>query len=532
MTPFALARITATITIVIGTTYISALPSSPGKMKLDTVSVPSNLILEQTIRSQWWCKKGDSTVCSQAELRNPTDYQQVIIVGTGYDKDEYTKFQGDFDSLLAGMNRRHGTYPQRYQHSILYIGLWTPGAKLAPSPANPLARFAARVLEHPARAGALLTLDSEKLHKDVEKSCAQYALSCAPLSLVVLYNTDDHVTASAVPPTFSSRSYGIARVGRQNLSQHVVRHEIGHSAFNFLDEYYEQSLRDVSINTIDVLTPLLQFNWTWSGAQQALENALGIYDIDISEILANNGSDNISTSRYPATATPPGYTPDRFPHEGGMFFGRGVFRETFNSFMRSSDRGESPAHQRIIRQALKNTPPPRANDRIRIAGPYNGYPFGFGGSTRVLLFDADKHHRWHPTTQYQVQVGWYSYSYRWCGFFKICRDSRWNSAQKSFTPTRRTLDLAISALGGLTNVAQSILCGLHDNMQIGQFRICTMSAEEFANAALPALALPIPYQDAVVPTTSRFKTYYWRFRSDNGTIRSKWTSWSSFYRSL
>jgi hypothetical protein len=37
---------------------------------------------------------------------------------------------------------------------------------------------------------------------------------------------------------------------------------------------------------------------------------------------------------------------------------------------------------------------------------------------------------------------------------------------------------------------------------------------------------------ATVPATQSFTTYWWCFRTANGTYHSGWTGWSSFYRSL
>ena len=164
----------------------------------------------------------------------------------------------------------------------------------------------------------------------------------------------------------------------------------------------------------------------------------------------------------------------------------------------------------------------RPNDRLRNAGPMDGWPAGMGDSVRLLLFDADKNHQFHPTTSYDVQIGWYE-------------GDRWMTVQKSVTPDDRTLSLDSSKLYGMTQTVQDVLCMIGvDEIQSGggNFNLCELTVDEMADAFLPTFQWPLPYQDVKMPTPNTFTRYYWRFRTNNGTYASGWTGWSSVYRSL
>jgi hypothetical protein len=78
--------------------------------------------------------------------------------------------------------------------------------------------------------------------------------------------------------------------------------------------------------------------------------------------------------------------------------------------MRAADDGfsfaHSPSQQQLI-DTVFGAPPYRANDRLRNAGPKDGWPGALGPTPTVLMFDGDKNHHFHPTRRYTVQVGWY-----------------------------------------------------------------------------------------------------------------------------
>ena len=181
----------------------------------------------------------------------------------------------------------------------------------------------------------------------------------------------------------------------------------------------------------------------------------------------------------------------------------------------------------------------RPNDRLRNAGPKNGWPLAFGSTTHVMLYDGDKNHHFQPTLSYQVQVGWYDRVWKtcWAGFIPYpCYDDVWRTAQKTVYPTVRQINLKASSLYGLANLVQSAVCavGISEVPTSGgnTVRICDADLNTIATQFLPTFTFNVPYQDVDVPASQWLTTYWWRFSTYNGYVQSGWTGWSSFYRSL
>jgi hypothetical protein len=136
-----------------------------------------------------------------------------------------------------------------------------------------------------------------------------------------------------------------------------------------------------------------------------------------------------------------------------------------------------------------------------------------------MLHDADKHHRWHPTKEYEVEVGWYEKEWKTCfvpnsSFSYPCWIDTWKSYTKKVTPQLRLVDLG-KLLSNPTVAQVLYLLGV-DNV----------------SAALPTLKWPVPYQEVDVSVPNLFQTYYWRFRTNNGPRWSEWTGYSNFRRVL
>ena len=55
---------------------------------------------------------------------------------------------------------------------------------------------------------------------------------------------------------------------------------------------------------------------------------------------------------------------------------------------------------------------------------------------------------------------------------------------------------------------------------------------EVASAFLPTLRFPAPYETVEIPVEQMFTTFYWRFRTDNGSWQSGWTGWSKLTRTF
>jgi len=104
-------------------------------------------------------------------------------------------------------------------------------------------------------------------------------------------------------------------------------------------------------------------------------------------------------------------------------------------------------------------------------------------------------------------------------------------------PEKRILNLQTSSLVGLVSVVQDLICnsGLDGNasQDIG-FDICEADPIELLDTQLPTLQFDVPYQEFSIPTpegtslVGLFTTYYWRFRTYNGTYTSGYTGWSRF----
>jgi hypothetical protein len=199
----------------------------------------------------------------------------------------------------------------------------------------------------------------------------------------------------------------------------------------------------------------------------------------------------------------------------------------------------SGSQQRVVDTAFDGWPR-RPNDRLRTAGPKNGWKLAFGSTTHVMLYDGDKHHHVQPTQSYVVQVGWYERHWRtcWAGFVPYpCYDDVWTTAQKTVAPSDRYIDLKLSSLYGLVGLTQSALCAvgiteIPKSDGSGSFHLCDQDLSTVADNFLPTVRFPVPYQDVDVPASQWFTTYWWRFAATNAATTSGYTGWSSFYRSL
>jgi hypothetical protein len=198
----------------------------------------------------------------------------------------------------------------------------------------------------------------------------------------------------------------------------------------------------------------------------------------------------------------------------------------------------SGSQQRVINQAFWGGAG-RPNDRIRNDGPKNGWPLVFGSSTHVMLYDGDKNHHFQPTRSYSVQVGWYDRVWHtcWAGIFPYpCYDDVWRTAQTGVTPAARQINLKVSSLFGIANLAQGAVCAVGINEipkgDGSSIRLCDQDLSTLANQFLPTITFTSPYQDVEVPASQWMTTYWWRFSTNNGYVQSGWTGWSSFYRSL
>ena len=114
-------------------------------------------------------------------------------------------------------------------------------------------------------------------------------------------------------------------------------------------------------------------------------------------------------------------------------------------------------------------------------------------------------------------------------------DDVWTTAQNAVWPQERSIDVKLTSAYGIANLAQGVLCWAGFNELAtggGTFRLCDGDLGTIADNFLPTIKFRLPYQDTTVPASQWMTTYYWRFRTNNGTYTSNYTGWSSFYRSL
>jgi len=506
------------------------------------VAAPPSAVMPDT--DLQWCRKGTGESCTLSELADPVVYRQILVYSTGYTGQERAKFRADYDAFVIAMRSARGeaVYSRRYQDRLLYIARFTAGGELGEGDAA----FGGRIALHPVR-GDALSLDQSAVVALTDELAAAEGLS--PLGVAVVFDSDSNPTANAAPPTFLGRSYGIARFTRGQIDEYVPMHEIAHGALNFLDEYIEAGFEKVSIRLLDVLSPFAVNDGSWKGIRRGISDFFGVFDYRISEILAANGSGNLDTSPEPSRVSTEGYTPNGYEFEGGMFFGKGTFHDFGENVMGDWFVGvdgdgfgwnHSGSQAEVIEQVFEHPEvAPRPNDRLRNAGPLSGRWLASGKVTSVFLFDADKHHRFHPTLAWDVQVGWYE---KGRGGAKCrpdedgaeCGEKVWRTIQKRVLPEPNRIVLPGSLLETTANFLQGWICMLHFSTRPESVihRICSDSAMGLAGTFLPTLEFPAPYQSVEIPLEKGFTKYYWRFRSDNGTWKSGWTGWSAVSRGI
>lgn len=495
------------------------------------------------IQPTWKCRRGDGVTCSTTEMANPA-YRQIVVLSTGYQETERAQFWADFDVLVARMANTGTVWSTMKRDKILYVGYFVGGGAVNTATASFNGAVATGLGGKPT-----LDVSLPAVTAKIAELTANALPSLKPMAVDVLFNdAQAGVATHAIEPKLLGKAYGVAKMNRDHLqSGYIPTHELAHAALSFADEYVEAGLEDMNIRSFDVATPLALFDGSWSGSVRAISDLFGVYDYNMSEILAGNGNGNISLSAWPSTVYSPISAPQNFAYEGGLGFGRGVFHQAGNNLMngnlvmRAADDGFAYAHtpnQTLTINTAFGDAAYRANDRLRAAGPKDGWRLEMGSTTTVMLYDGDKNNPVQPTTEYVVQVGWWERQWKtcWATFVPYpCYDDVWTTAQKSLRPTRRSIDLKATSLYGLANLAQSTLCGVGVT-EIAKsdgtpFKLCTQPLSGIASAFLPTFKLLTPYEEVQVPASQWFTTYWWRFATHNGTTYSGWTGWSSFYRS-
>jgi hypothetical protein len=494
----------------------------------------------------WQCTHADGSACLPGDMLNPW-YRQVLILATGFQATDEAAFFTDFGTtvnLITSADSAGAIWSVQKSNQLLFVGAFTVGGPLGDT-----AAFAGKVFPHPIR-GWATTLDQDAVYTEVAQLQSEVP-GLHPFSTAVMFNSfQTGVTANAAPPSFVNKPFGVAKYTREDLLErgaYVPGHELAHAGLNYLDEYVEPGFENLNIAQLDILTPLILLDDSWSGLGDAIDSALGLYTFRMSEVLAENGNDNIATSEYPASVIGAGYLAQDYEWEGGMFFGRGTWHMPGNNLMNDSDVvrgpgdafgwGHSPSQQQSIDEAFGGAVP-RPNDRLRTAGPNVDWLPHFGTTTNVMLFDGDKLHHFHPTQSYTVQVTWAERHWSVCWAFIIpypCHQDEWQTAQTDVGADERSVEIQVSAAYGVANLLQRLICAVgftEIKTNSADIRLCDEDLSTMANAFLPTFVFRMPYQTVPVPATQWMTQYYWRFQSHNGAYDSAFTGWSGFYRGL
>ena len=493
---------------------------------------------------------GKNVAAPASQVNQPGTYRQVLIMPAGFTSEERGKYFSDVDKMINNMgNLKEPVYTRKYRDRIVYVIHWIPGGVLG----SPTANFRAKTYPHPTRRDANgnpekgMTLKNPEVIAAVRNLKQSKIPSLDPIGVIVLMNRDEPSIAYASPPTLLQQKFGIVRLSRHDIDAHHNRpmHELAHASLNFLDEYIEPALVGQDITDFDLLTPAILPDGSWGSLRDSWESLIGNYEIRFSDILADNGSGNISTRKHPATvvSSVSGYTPFKYEFEGGMFFEFGTFHDSGNNVMNvdrttkggplkpSGDRhalNHSPSQHSVIDHVFGATGTPRPNDRLRNAGPTIAWAPQLGSSVRLLLFDADKNHRWHPTSKYEVQVGWWEWVYQGTFFDPLKGEFQFKSMRREFTPSVRTVDLSKTFAAGGASVLRDALVFLGvQELSEGGFNLAALTVDELLNGSIPSVVWPTPYQDVQVSLPVP-NIYYWRFRTYNGTHWSGFTEYSTF----
>jgi hypothetical protein len=368
----------------------------------------------------------------------------------------------------------------------------------------------------------------------------------------------DTIRAGAQAPGMIQEPYGIVNIDNSSLtppiaptpeepypsaySESLVAHELGHAALNLMDEYIEEELGNV--NDLNFVDPYLVL--TDESGQQV---PMPLHKINLSEILVANGTENSRNSNIPP---PVSYrTADQIDYISrfrlqGAFWSAGVYRydERISNFDRivenlmdeSQSPRLSPPQQRALNLAFggdpfngQAAPHPhldplykfRANDRIQARSPENGGTT-VGGITKLLLFDEDKNHHFHPTKNYRVYIQWY------CPMISVgCPYFGWNHANYDVSPTKTLLVLDDQKF--LLEQGGKIVDGFCSLINLIPLVKCESNGLTGIEQLLPTNKVLVPYQLVEFPTPVVGIPYYWTF-SSNALFGTSSTEWSSFTR--
>jgi hypothetical protein len=473
------------------------------------------------------CLRGDRLPCTSTDLAS-SDRRTVLVLATGYTYFQRAAFEQDLQDLVRKVDQDvtlADLFTRSHRDRLLYVGVW----KSAQSLSNGASIYGAQIDSTPS-GDPRLALDNGEVIAAVEALDQSGAPGHDPTAVVVLYNTTmTGLSWTSTTPTALGQPYGIAKVTPTTSGMRAA-HELSHAALGLADEGVLPGLSGLGIRTLDVVP--LQLDASWPAALRGLSYLHASYGFRVSEVFADNGHDNLSTTQHPSRVTTSGHAGIVHPYQGGLF-GLGVWREDAQSVMGTGWTTVSSNYRRQVKQLFDEpTTAGRVNDRLRTVGPAGGYVTG--STAYLVLLDADKHHHLHPTTAYEVEIGWYEKSGPLgCGMWGLpdCV-TVWKTATKAVSPARRGVILDLSQQSpAVVSLVRDVVCAFQPDLELGGARFCSLTAGEIAASNLTKIGLTAPYQEVAVQLPSSFTTYYWRARADNGTYTSGWTGWQKFSRS-
>ena len=498
-------------------------------------------------------------------LKNPREFRQVLILATGYAANDYKQFLDDIVKLVSRLGNMPKTvYTSQHRDRIVYLVYWQPGGTFRIGNAN----YGARISTHPVQKSKKgLVLSNRRLELEGVTGAARVLQTTVPMAVVVLYNYGNNDAAAfSAPSMVTGQTYGVVRMTRSHLKTdegvYMTMRRLAHASMQFMDESTQPQLDRFDIHNIDARSRGIGLTDTWDAYFKKMKNIIGQYDWRISDIIANNGAENVTTRSMPATVYTADHSTTDFTLEGGAFFGKGTWRHTGDNLMNNDrtspnhpikptgDRfafAHSPSQQNTLKTVFE--PPQEAsrpNNRLRNSGPLQDSVPVWGSQVRVMLHDGDKNHRWHPTKEYEVQVMWHAKEYETFPagikdlitnkdlFVPYVAKATKQTISRRFKNRTRTLNIRNVLLSGGATFMRELLIAHGvteipiDNKYI--YNIFELSTEEITEGSLPPLLWDAPYQDIPIVAPNVNTTYYWRFRTLNSWGWSGWTSWAQFKR--
>ncbi|PCI45029.1 MAG: hypothetical protein COB51_09420 [Moraxellaceae bacterium] len=516
------------------------------------------------------CKTGDGLVCDD-ETMDFSDFKMIVTLAAGYQDQTTFETEAEYlrlDTTASDTIERNGVtidnplWSNRYKERLMYITYWEHGGIVA----YPDANYGATIYQDPLRldffAGISLKSDSGL----VDAKADELKVLCpglAPVTVNVLFEIPDdwlvggtpgatvpvssnaQLPTTARPPYEVRRHYGLSNIANNSLGfGYIGQHEMGHSVIGWIDEYSEGALTLLSATDFDIFTPLFIFD---QGIDVVLLSTLGIYPMRVSQIMMSNGVDNISTVPYPGRVdAPAGVQGSEDYLREGAFFARGVFQydevdendQVVDNIMLGRSHTHSPPQIRVIEHAFGETTA-RANDRIVNAGPPGGFIFSGSADYDIMIYDEDKNHTFHPTTQYDVEVQWSQIVIvtcrmpSWPYWSYLCFDTVDLSVTKSFTPTESLTTLDHNVLTPVGEALLTFFCDItDDSFEILGLGFCETEADELIESLFHSGGSYLPYQRVSIPTPLPLTGYRWRVRTYNGEVYSGWTNQSGLNRFL